>query len=176
MSTPAPNRRKAVALSNVLFALVLVAAAVVAYLYFVDDRFFNDGPRDPACEGGHNELVCVKNALQEAGLGNADLGRYTANTNQLTQPGQVIEIGDVNAFLFVYTAPSDNHDDAVAARETDAQNLNVDTLEITSRTSERPLSENGEIHVYQHSNVILIVVGGSSDQLEKIEQAIESLP
>lgn len=176
MSTPAPKRSKAVALSNMLFALVLIAAAVVAYLYFFDDRFFNEGPRDPACETGRNELVCVNNALVEAGLDDAHLGRYTATANQLTPPGQVIEVDDINVFLFVYSAPSDNHDDAVAAREADAENLNMDTLEITSRTAERPLSEEGEIHVYQHSNVILIVVGGSDDQLEKIEQAIESLP
>ena len=47
-----------------LFALTLVAALVVVYLYFFDDRFFTEGPDAPACESGPNELACVVEALK----------------------------------------------------------------------------------------------------------------
>lgn len=174
MSNTPPNRNRALALSNILFALMIIAAGVVAYLYFVEDQFFQEGPEPPACEEGHNELICVVNALKEEDLANVDLGRYTASANQLSQPGQVIEIGDVNAFLFIYTGGTG--EDAIALRETDGAKLDPATLEITARISERPLNDGKEVHVFQHSNIILIVVGGSEDDLAKVEAAINTLP
>ena len=174
MSTPPPNRSRALALSNILFALMVVAAGVVAYLYFVEDRFFQEGPEPPACEQGRNELICVIQALKAQALDRVEPGRYTATANQLSQPGQVIEINEINAFLFIY--PNATGDQAVAARETDATDLDAETLQITARISERPLNEGEDIHIYQQSNVILIVVGGSDDELAKIEAALETLP
>lgn len=174
MSTPPPNRSRALALSNILFALMLVAAGVVAYLYFVDDRFFQEGPEPPACEQGRNELICVVQALKAQDLERVEPGRYTASANQLSQPGQVIEINEINAFLFVY--PDATGDEAVAAREADGADLDVETLQITARISERPLNEGEEITVIQQSNVILIVVGGSDDELAAINAAMDTLP
>ena len=59
MSNTPPNRNRAIMLSNVLFALTIVAAGVVVYLYFFDDRFFSDGPEPPACDVSSSELACV---------------------------------------------------------------------------------------------------------------------
>lgn len=174
MSTPPPNRNRALALSNILFALMVVAAGVVAYLYFVEDQFFQEGPEPPACEQGRNELICVIEALKSQDLDRVEPGRYTATANQLSQPGQVIEINEINAFLFIY--PDATGTEAVAARETDGADLDAETLEITARISERPLNEGGAIEVYQQSNVILIVVGGSDDELASIEAAMDTLP
>lgn len=176
MATPPPDRSKAILLSNVLFGLVIVLAGVVAYLYFFDNRFFNESPPPPACPEGHNELICVVDTMRETGLKNVELGRYTASANQLTPPGQVIEVDDINAFLFIYTSPTGDPAEAIAAREAEGQAIDPDSLVITSRVAERPLSEEGELHIFQRSNVILIVVGGSPDQLEKVQLAIESLP
>lgn len=174
MSTPPPNRSRALALSNILFALMIVAAGVVAYLYFVDNRFFQEGPNPPACPEGRNEFICVVNALKDQDFDKVDPGRYTASANQLNQPGQVIEINDINAFLFIY--PDATSEQAIAAREADAEDLDPATLQITARISERPLNEGEEIHIYQHSNFILVVVGGSDEELAKIEAAVQSLP
>ncbi len=173
MST-SPNRKRALALSNILFALMLVAAGVVAYLYFVEDAFFQEGPRPPACEEGRNEFICVIYALREQDLDRVEPGRYTASANQLTQPGQVIEINELNAFLFIY--PEGSAEEARAAREADAADLDPETLEITARISDRPLNEGQEIHIYQHGSYILVVVGGSDEELAKIEAAMQSLP
>ncbi len=174
MSTPPPNRNRALALSNILFALMVVAAGVVAYLYFVEDRFFQEGPQPPACEQGRNELICVVEALKAQELDKVDPGRYTATADQLSQPGQVIEINEISAFLFVY--PAANGEEAVAAREADAADLDAETVQITARISERPLNEGQDVHIYQQSNVILIVVGGSDDELANIEAAMATLP
>lgn len=169
-----PNRKRALALSNFLFALMAIAAGVVAYMYFVDDRFFQEGPKPPACENGRNEFICVVNALKDQDLERVEPGRYTATANHLTQPGQVIEINELDAFLFIY--PAATGEDAIAAREADAEDLDPETLLITARISERPLNEGQEIHVYQQSNFILIVVGGSEEELSEIEAAVQSLP
>lgn len=174
MSKTPPNRNRALALSNILFVLMIIAAGVVAYLYFVDDRFFQEGPEPPACEEGRNELICVVNALKEQDFENVELGRYTASTNQLSQPGQVIEIGETNAFLFIY--PGGTAEDSIALREVDSAKLDPATLEISARISERPLNEGEEVHVYEQSNFILIVVGGSEDDLVKVQAAVDTLP
>jgi hypothetical protein len=174
MSTPSPQRSRALALSNILFALMVVSAGVVAYLYFVEDRFFQEGPEPPACEQGRNELICVVQALDGQELDRVDPGRYTATANQLSQPGQVIEVNDINAFLFIYPAASG--DEAVAARQADASDLDAETVQITARISDRPLNEGQDVHIFEQSNVILIVVGGSDDELSQIEAAMDTLP
>jgi hypothetical protein len=174
MSSTPPNRSRALALSNLLFALTLVAASVVVYLYFFDSRFFSEGPEAPACEAGRNELVCVVNALRDQDFERVDFGRYTVSTNQLSQPGQVVEIDELNGFLFVY--PAATGDQGVAARESDGANLDPDSLVISSRTSERPLNEGEDLYVVQHSNVIFILVGGTESDNAMVQDAIESLP
>lgn len=174
MSNTPPNRKRPLALSNILFGLMIIAAGVVAYLYFFEDQFFQDGPEAPVCEEGHNELICVVNALKAQDLENVELGRYTASTNQLSQPGQVIEIGETNAFLFIY--PGGTAEDAIALREADSARLDPATLQITARVSERPLNEGEDVHVYEHSNFILVVVGGTEDDLAKVEAAVDTLP
>lgn len=173
MSTP-PNRKRAIALSNALFILMVVAAAVVAYLYFIDDRFFNEGPEAPPCEAGRNELVCVVHALKAQEFNHVDFGRYTVTANQLTQPGQVIQINDMTGFLFVY--PAATADEGIAAREADGADVDPATLEITARTAERPIGDGDTVHVVQHSNVIFVLVGGTDDDAAKVQAALESLP
>lgn len=161
-------------LSNILFALVVISAVVVGYLYFFDDRFFNEGPEAPACEAGRNQLICVINALKEQDFDRVEPGRYTASTNQLSQPGQVIEINKLNAFLFIY--PAATGEAGIKLREADSANLDPDSLQITARISERPLNEGEEIHIFEHSNVILVLVGGTDAEVAQVQAAIDTLP
>lgn len=174
MSNRPPNRNRAIMLSNILFALTFVAAAVVVYLYFFDNRIFTSGPEAPACETGRNELVCVVNALKDQDFDRVEFGRYTASADQLSQPGQVIEINDLNGFLFVY--PAATGDQGVADREADGATLDASTVVITSRTSDRPLNDGEDVYVVQHSNIIFVLVGGSEEENAMVQEAIESLP
>lgn len=174
MSKTPPNRSRAIVLSNVLFALMIVAAAVVAYLYFFDNTFFNEGPDAPACDTNTSELACVVQALKAQDFDRVEYGRYTASADQLSQPGQVVEIDDMVGFVFVYPAAS--ADQGIAERESDGQNLDAETLQITSRTAERPLNEGQDVFVVQHQNIIFVLVGGTDSDNAKVQAAIESLP
>lgn len=174
MSNTPPNRKRAIMVSNILFALTLVAALVVVYLYFFDDRFFSDGPEPPACDTNSSELACVVAALDEQDFDSVEYGRYTASADQLSQPGQVVVIDGMNGFVFVYPAAS--LEEGVQLREADGANLYPETLVITSRTSERPLSEGEDLYVVQHSNIIFVLVGGTEDDHAKVQEAVESLP
>lgn len=174
MAKTPPNRSRAILLSNVLFALMLVAAGVVAYLYFVDDRFFNDGPQAPACDVSSSELACVVTALRTQDFGHVDYGRYTATSDQLSQPGQVVEINDAVGFVFVY--PAATVEEGIALREADSADLNPETMQITARTSERPLNEGKDIFVVEHNNIIFILVGGTDSENQMAQTAIESIP
>lgn len=174
MSDTPPNRNRAIIISNILFALAIVAAGVVAYLYFFDDTFFSDGPEAPVCETSSSELACVVNALKLEDFDEVDYGRYTASADQLSQPGQVVEIDDMIGFVFVYPAASPEQ--AIADREAEGANLDPETVQITSRTADQPLNEGKPIHVAQHSNIIFILVGGTDDDIAKVQEAIETLP
>lgn len=174
MSNTPPNRNRAIMLSNILFALTFVAAGVVVYLYFFDNRFFGDGPEAPACDVSSSELACVIAALRDQDFDHVDYGRYTAAADQLSQPGQVVEINDMLGFVFVY--PAATLEDGVQLREADGANLNPETLEITSRTSDRPLNEGEDVFVVQHSNIIFILVGGTESDHAMVQEAIETLP
>lgn len=174
MSETPPNRNRAILVSNILFALTIVAALVVVYLYFFDDRFFSDGPEPPACDTNSSELACVVAALESQDFESVEYGRYTASADQLSQPGQVIEIDDMNGFVFVY--PAGTQEESVALREEDGANLDPNSIVITSRTSERPLNEGEDVHVVQHSNIIFILVGGTEADHAKVKEAVETLP
>lgn len=168
-----PNRSWANRLSTILFIAAILFAAAAVYLYFMEDST-PDGPVAPTAEAGRNEFATVINALKDAGLQDVDPGRYTATADQLDQPGQVIEIGDVNAFVFIY--PDADPDAAVAAREADAADLDPETLRLTARTAERPLNDGLETHVFQSSNVIVVLAGGDEELVTTVQDAIASLP
>lgn len=169
--TNAPRRGRAHLLSNLLFIAAIAFAAAAVYLYLNEDS--GSGPARPAADAGRNEFHHVVEGLQDAGL-EAQPGRYSAEANQLDQPGQTIEVEGQNLFVFIYVDA--DGDVAAADREADAADLDPATLEITSRSAERPLSEGEELHISQGSNVIGILVGGDEDLAQTVSDVIESLP
>jgi hypothetical protein len=168
-----PDRRWANRLSTILFIAAILFAAAAVYLYVMEDDT-PSGPVAPTAEAGRNEFATVITSLKDAGLNDVDPGRYSAEANQLEQPGQTIEIGDDNLFVFIY--PDADPEAAIAAREADAADLDPDTLELRSRQAERPLNEGEETHIFQTSNVIVILVGGDDELVTTVQDAIESLP
>jgi len=173
MTRTRPNQRRwPHLLSTVLFIAAIVFAAAAIYLYFEGGDSPN-GPEPPAAEVGRNEFANVVTGLKDAGL-SAQPGRYSAETSQLTQPGQTIEVNDHNLFVFIY--PDSNGDQAVADREADAADLDPATMQLTSRSAERPLNEGEDVHIFQGSNVIAILVGGDDDLVKKVGDVIAALP
>lgn len=159
-------------LSTLLFIAAIGFAAAAVYLY-IDGQNTPAGPERPTAQPGRNEFASVVGGLNEAGL-KAQPGRYSAEANQLTQPGQTIEVGDHNLFVFIY--PDASGEQAIADRKADAADLDPDTLILKSRSAERPLNEGEEVHVFEGSNVIGILVGGDDDLAATVGEVIESLP
>lgn len=166
------ERRWAHLLSTVLFIAAIAFAAAAVYLYLTEDDS-PGGPARPAAEAGRNEFAHIVGGLNDAGL-EAKPGRYSAEANQLTQPGQTIEVSGQNLFVFIY--PDAEGAAAVADRETDAADLDPATLELVSRSAERPLNDGEELHIFQNSNVIAILVGGDEDLVQSVQDVIEALP
>lgn len=172
MTTQPPQRRRAHLLSTVLFIAAIAFAVAAVYLYVTQDDS-PSGPERPAAEAGRNEFAHVVDGLEDAGI-DARPGRYSAEANQLDQPGQTIEVGDQNLFVFIY--PDANGDVAVADRQADAADLDPETIELRSRTAERPLNEDEEVHIFEGSNVIAVLVGGDDELVGTVRDVIASLP
>lgn len=166
------ERRGANILSTILFIAALIFASGAVYLYLNQDEQ-SEGPPRPNATPGLNQFATVIDGLRNAGL-SAKPGRYTAQANQLDQPGQIIEVDGVNLVVFLY--PDANGDAAIAAREQDAEDLDPATLNVTSTESERPLSEGNDLHIYQGSNVTAILIGGDQELQDNVKQVIENLP
>jgi hypothetical protein len=167
-----PDRRWANRLSTILFIAAIIFAAAAVWLYFMEESE-PEGPTAPTAEAGRIELSAVMTSLTDADL-DASYGRFTATASQLEQPGQAIEVEEHNLFVFIY--PDADPAAAVAAREADGADLDPETLVLESRSAERPLNENEESHVFQKSNVIVILVGGDEQLVTAVQDAIESLP
>jgi len=167
-----PGRRWPHLLSTILFIAAIGFAVAAVYLY-IEGENTPSGPERPTAQPGRNEFASVVGGLKDAGL-HAQPGRYTAETSQLDQPGQTIEVEDHNLFVFIY--PDSDGDRAIADREADAADLDLETLVLTSRSAERPLNEGEEVHIFQGSNVIAILVGGDDELVKTVGDVIASLP
>lgn len=159
-------------LSTILFIAAIGFAVAAVYLY-IDGKNTPSAPERPTAQPGLNEFASVVDGLKDAGL-HAQPGRYTATANQLDQPGQTIEVNDHNLFVFIYPDADGEH--AIADRKADATDLDPETLTLTSRSAERPLNEGEEVHIFQGSNVIAILVGGDDALVKSVGDVIASLP
>lgn len=169
---PRARRRGAHLLSTVLFIAALGFAGAAIYLY-VSDEGSTNGPPPPSAVAGRNEAANVMEGLKEAGL-KPEYGRYTVTASQLTPPGQAIVVGGQELFIFIYV--DEDGAAAIAEREADAADLDPATVTLTSRSAERPIGANEELHVFSNSNIIAILVGGDDKLVEKVGGVIESLP
>lgn len=159
-------------LSTILFIAAIGFAAAALYLYIQGENT-PSLPDRPTAEPGRAEFATVVGGLNDAGL-HAQPGRYSAEASQLDQPGQTIEVNDHNLFVFIY--PDASGEQAVADRKADAADLDPKTVTLTSRSAERPLNEGEEVHVFQGSNVIAILVGGDAQLVKTVGDVIASLP
>jgi hypothetical protein len=163
----ARSRRGSHLLSTALFVAAIVLAAIAIWMY-IDQR--NNAEHElppPTAQAGFNNLASVVGALKTAGL-KPDYGRNTANTAQLTQPGQTVTLASKPVlYVFIYPDP--------ATREQDAKHLDPATLTLT-RLSGTAIPISGRARVYQGSNVIAVYTGGDDATGAKVQQAIERLP
>jgi hypothetical protein len=169
-SDRAKRRRNRNLGSTLIFAALAVVLVAIAVVYQQE----NDDPPATApipSVAGHNELINVQQALEQQEL-SVEIGQGTGSARDagVTQPGQILTIGDATVYVFIFEDP--------AQREAVSAGLDPATLVVTT-PSGRPLagpgSENPEIRVAQQSNIIAVLVGGDEALATKFEAAIGGL-
>ncbi|MGC4107933.1 MAG: hypothetical protein QM753_16540 [Thermomicrobiales bacterium] len=165
------SKRGSHILSSILFVAAIGFAAAAGYLY-LQDRNTPEPRVQPTAEPGHNDLGTVVESLKKGGVA-ADYGRGTGKSNQLTQPGQMITIGDDTLLVFIYLAG--DQDAAVEARKADAAKIDSDTMTLTT-PSGRDLRGDKAVHVYQGSNVIAVLISDDPKLPAEVQTIIEALP
>ncbi|MGB3329122.1 MAG: hypothetical protein WBA46_09230 [Thermomicrobiales bacterium] len=170
-ATPSRTTRGSHILSTVLFIAAIGFAAAAGYLYLQDRN--TPPPRvQPTAEPGGNNLGSIVESLKHGGV-DADYGRGTGKSNQLSQPGQMITIGGDTLLVFIYN--DKNQAAAVSAREAEAAKLNPASITLTT-PSGRDLRGDKAVHVSQGSNVIAILISNDATLATKVQSVIEALP
>ena len=149
-------------------ALAIVLVAIAGYLWW-DENNNDNSPTAPPPNPeivGRIEAVNVLDALIAQGL-DAEFGRSTARTSQLSNPGQAMAVGSETLYVFVY--PS------VAEREIDSNEMDEDSLLLTFLGTPVAGSD-GPPHVIVKGNIIVVLPGGDDELRDTVDAAVASLP
>lgn len=173
-SSSAPrSRRVSNILSIILFLAAIGFAVAAVVIWYRDDSNSNNNPPVPTVESGVYGLINVLTALQAEDI-DSDFGRSpaTVTSNQITQPGQNLRVGDTNVFIFIF--PGADGEAAAAARADVAAGLDPTTMTLLT-TSGQDVTNGEPLHVYEGANVIAVLVGGDPDLQADVQRAIEGL-
>lgn len=170
-ATSSRSKRGSHILSTVLFVAAIGFAAAAGFLYLQDRNA--PAPRlQPTAEPGHNSLGSIVESLKKGDI-DADYGRGTGKSDQLSQPGQMITIGDDTLLVFIYNG----EDQSAAAKDREAEAAKLDPDSVTLTTpSGRDLRGDKAVHVSQGSNVIAILISDDDALATKVQTVIEALP
>lgn len=145
-----------------------LAVAVVAGVLAVQDWRENADERPrPTSPPGSQELIDVLDAIEAQDLAADSVPRGVAS-ELLGVPGQGLEVEGNQAYVFVF--PS------VEAREnrTDAAIAEPEAV-LPQRTPFGTPIVTDEVHIATGSNIIVALVGGSPEVVEKVTRAVEGL-
>src|SRR5215211_4870940 len=150
-------------LASNLFALAAVVFGVLALILYFRNPGGGIAPVPVAAPGG-NQLVNVTDALRSQGLDVQQPPGLFIPRGALDVPGQGVEIDGSPAYIFLYP-------DAETARA-DAASVDAGAV-VPERLNGTPTPD-GEGHLTQGSNVIVLLVGGSAETWQKVEAAVAS--
>jgi hypothetical protein len=159
-----PSRPRSNTASN-LFALAAVVLGVLALILYFRNPGGGIAPVPVAAPGG-NQLVNVTDALRSQGLDVQQPRGLFIPRGALDVPGQGVEIDGSPAYVFLYP-------DAETAQ---ADAAGVDAADVISGRPGGTPTPDGEGRMTQGSNVIVLLVGDSSETWQKVEAAVASLP
>ena len=156
-------------LSTAVFVVLAVVLALAAVLYYQEQNDESDvePPPPPSPVGGRYELANIVDVLRDEDL-DVDYGQGTVKTQLLTQPGQILTIGDATLYVFLYPDVEARQDNA-----RDLEDADPATLVLTKPSGAEVPTEN--VVLTQGANVIAALSGGSPDTVEKVTRAIEGL-
>ena len=161
--------RKSRARSNLLstiFAVAAVLFAVLAVVLYVRDSNRGGVAPVPTAAPGGNQIVNVTDALRAQGLSIEQPPRLFVPAGALSVPGQGVLIDGSPGFIFLFP-------DAAAAQSA-AQSTVPDRI-VPERLAGTP-APSGERRLAQGSNVIVVLVGGSEETWQKVQDAMSRLP
>lgn len=172
-----PRRsRTAQLLSTVLFVVAIGFAAAALWLMLTDDsKTGPDGP-EPAQSVEQIDLAQVLGVLK-ASDDTWDYSRSPsgARSNQLDMPGQALKLDD-DRLLFVFIFTGATGEDRVAAREEAAEQVDLETMTLTTTSGKVLNADGAPLYMAQHSNVIAILLGGDEALADEVQQALDQLP
>jgi hypothetical protein len=159
-----PPKRRSNTVSNV-FALAAVLFGVLALILYFRNPGGGIAPVPVAAPGG-NQLVNVTDALRSQGLDVQQPPGLFIPRGALDVPGQGVEIEGSPAYIFLYPDSETAQADAAS----------VDAADVVPKRPVATPTPDGEGHLTQGSNVIVLLVGGSPETWQKVEAAVASLP
>jgi hypothetical protein len=152
---------------SLIFASLSVALIALAIVY---DQRQDDGsspaPR-PTSPPGSQEYIDVVEALRGEDL-KVESAPRGVRSPVLSVPGQAALVADTPLYVFVYDSPAER------AAESDDALANPQGVLPATTPSGTPIVT-GEVHVAVGSNVVVALVGGSAETIEKVDRAIAGL-
>jgi len=149
---------------SLIFLILAVLLAGYAIYLFRQDQEEQPAPPPEASAGG-NQLIHVQEALEAEEL---DVAAAPGGVppRQLQVPGQRLDLGDAQLYVFLYpdTAAAEAEADAVAA-----------AVQAETNVSGTPVAT-GLPFVVTHSNVSVALVGGDDALADTVERAVQRLP
>ena len=160
-------------LSILLFVAALGFAATAVYFWYSDDSESTGERPVPTVAAGRYGLVNVLTAFEEAGI-ETGFGRSpaTANSNQIEPPGQNLEVGDTNVFIFFFTGA--NVEVAGADREQAFSGIDPATMTLET-PSGNDVSNGQPLTAFEGANVIAVLIGGDEELQGQVRDVIEGL-
>lgn len=152
--------------SSLLFLALAVVLVAIALVLLRRDKEKSAQPILPTAPAGQNQLAHVIQALREQGLKVDVPHTLGIPIGVLNAVGQPLTVDGSTLYVFIYR-------EGTAARERDAQNLDPTAL-LASDGTPTPATV-APPRIFQHSNVLVALVGGSSDLATKVNQAISGL-
>jgi hypothetical protein len=177
VSQPQPKRRSRAAqiLSMVLFVAALGFAAAAAWIWYNDESNSGPGTPPPAESAENIDLAQVLMVLTQS---NDDWGYgrspATVHANQLQFPGQHLKLDDTSLYVFIFTGKT--AEDRVAAREAAGDEVDLDTLTLSTGSGVKINGDGQRIYMLEHSSVLCIMVGGDDELAQEVAAALGKLP
>jgi len=156
--------KRARLLSTILYIVSAVLIVIVVVLYFRDRGDKGPVAPTPASIPGANGLINVVDAFKSQGL-SVKVMPNGAHVDELTPPGQGLDIDGKTVFVFVYSSPAD--------LATDTDGVDLTNLDLASAGTPIPASN---LNVFTHSNIVAVIVGGDASLDAKIDAGMKALP
>lgn len=178
MDSQSPARRRSRAaqiLSTILFVAALGFAAAAAWIWYTDESNSGPGTPPPAQSAENIDLAQVLMVLNRSDS-RWDYGKSpaTVHSDQLEMPGQHLKLDDISLFVFIFTGAT--AEDRVAAREAAGDEVQLETITLSTTSGEVMNGDGQSVHMLEHSSVLAILVGGDDALARDVSVALGRLP